>query len=128
MRSQRVPKLSIRKNDMVVVISGSEKAEKASKVLQVNSAKHRIYVEKRKMVKRHVRASQDNPQGGILEKEGGIHYSNVLLFCPKCNRGVRHGHKFVDAPKKKGTKDSGKQKTKMKVRVCRKCDNTLEFK
>ena len=63
------------------------------------------------MVKRHVKPSQKYPQGGIVEKELPLHYSNVLLMCPKCNRGVRHGIKMQAAAKsgkEKGAKASAK--------------------
>jgi large subunit ribosomal protein L24 len=113
-------KLSIRKNDMVQVMSGKEKG-KTGRVLKVLAKSNRILVEKTNMVKRHVKPSQQNPQGGLIEKESTIHYSNVLLMCPKCNRGVRHGHKMEAG--KKGKKGSEKQS---KVRVCKRCETVLE--
>lgn len=108
-------RFSIRKNDQVQVIAGREKG-KSGKVLQVNSKTGRVTVEKVNLVKRHVRPTQQNPQGGILEKELSLHYSNVLLLCPKCNRGVRHGHKWVE-------KNANQQ---LKVRVCKRCGETLD--
>ncbi len=111
MNTERV-KHSIRKNDLVQVIAGREKG-KSGKVLEVNTKTGRITVEKINMVKRHVKPSQQNPQGGILEKELPLAYSNVLLVCAKCNRGVRHGHKIT------GDK---------KIRVCKKCSGSLEAK
>lgn len=114
-------KFSIRKNDTVQVISGREKG-KSGKVLKVDAKTGRVTVEKVNMVKRHMRPSQANPQGGILEKELPLDYSNVQLFCAKCNRGVRHGRKEVAATgAKKGT--AGKTK---KVRVCKRCDTSLD--
>src|SRR5688500_3295280 len=91
-QNKEVVKLSIRKNDMVQVIAGREKG-KTGRVLRVFSKTARVLVEKTNMVKRHVKPSQQNPQGGLTEKESPVHYSNVQLMCPKCNRGVRHGHK-----------------------------------
>ena len=76
----------VRKGDMVVVISGSHKG-KRGKVLRVEG--ERVVVEKIAMIKRHTRPSQKNPQGGIVDKEGSIHISNVLLFDDKKGRGNR---------------------------------------
>ena len=77
-----------------------------------------------------MKPSQKNPQGGIAEKELPFHYSTVLLMCAKCNRGVRHGHKLVEAKAaaKKGAKGAAKtasEKAK-KVRVCKRCGESLE--
>ncbi len=115
----RAKKLSIRKNDMVQVMSGSEKG-KTGKVLQVITKENRILIEKVKMVKRHVKPSQQNPQGGYLEKEMPLQYSTVLIFCPTCNRGVRHGVKVEGSAKSKGT-SAGK-----KIRFCKRCKASLE--
>jgi large subunit ribosomal protein L24 len=110
MRTQEVQKkLSVRKGDMVQIIGGKERG-KTGKVLRVLTSESRIIVEKLNLIKRHTRPSQKNPQGGVLEKEAALHYSNVLLLCPKCNRGVRVGHK-VEGDKK--------------VRVCKKCGGTV---
>lgn len=116
-------KISLRKNDQVQVIAGREKG-KIGKVLRVNGAQGRVTVEKVNVVKRHVKPSQKNPQGGILEKELPLHVSNVLLFCAKCNRGVRHGSKFVETGGKKG-KGAAAAKT-VKIRICKKCGESLE--
>jgi large subunit ribosomal protein L24 len=122
MQTMSNAKLSIRKNDQVEVISGREKG-KTGKVLRVDAKTGRVLVEKTNMVKRHVKPSQQNPQGGILEKELPLHYSNVLLFCGKCNRGVRHGHKLVEASGK-AAKGAGKKMNK--IRVCKRCGTTIE--
>lgn len=119
-------KLSIRKNDQVQVIAGKDKG-KIGKVLNVDRLKNRITVEKVNMVKRHVRPNQKNPHGGILEKETAIHYSNVLLMCGKCNRGVRIGFKMVEQKAaKKGSKAAGAKSVQAKVRVCKRCGDSLE--
>ena len=126
-------KYSIRKNDQVQVISGREKG-KTGKVLHVDRNSGRITIEKVNMVKRHTKPSQKAPGGGITEKELPLHYSNVLLYCTKCNRGVRHGNKVVGAAAKpaKGTKaakgaaaEAG-TKTEKKVRICKRCDSQLD--
>ena len=68
----------IKKNDLVVVISGSDTG-KSGRVLRVFPDKGRIVVEGVNMIKRHTRPSQKNPKGGILAKEAPIHISNVKL-------------------------------------------------
>lgn len=107
-------KLTIKKNDQVQIIAGKEKG-KVGKVLKVNAKANTIFVEKANMVKKHTKATQ-RETGGIFEKEGAVHYSNVQLYCPKCARGVRHGLKAVE-----GTK--GVQK---KVRVCKRCNESID--
>lgn len=125
-------KFSIRKDDLVQIISGREKG-KTGKVLHVDRADGRVTVEKLNMVKKHMKASQKNPQGGILEKELPVHYSNVLLMCSKCNRGVRHAHKLEAAKAEKGKKAKGagkapaSEKSMAKVRVCKRCGEQLVY-
>ena len=68
----------IKKGDEVVVIAGSELGGRG-KVLLVNKKKQRVLVEGLKMIKRHTRKSEKNQQGGIVEREGLIHISNVML-------------------------------------------------
>jgi len=72
-----MPKFHVKKGDEVVVISGAEKG-KRGKILEVITAKERIIVEGLKMIKKHTRKSQQNPQGAIVEREGTIHISNVM--------------------------------------------------
>ncbi len=76
----------VRKGDLVIVTGGSNKGKKG-KILRVVG--DRVVVEKVAMIKRHSRATQANPQGGIIEKEGTIHISNVALFDDKLGRGTR---------------------------------------
>jgi len=71
-------KFHIKRGDLVVVIAGSHKG-KAGKVLEVQKSKSRAIVEGVAMVKRHLKKSQDNPQGSISEREGTIHVSNLML-------------------------------------------------
>ena len=98
----------VRKGDTVIVIAGANKGKKG-KVLRVVG--DRVIVEKVAMVKRHTRPTQKNPQGGIVDKEGTIHISNVLLFDDKTNKGTRtknavDGDKKVRVGVKSGTKFS----------------------
>lgn len=70
-------RLSVKKNDVVVVISGDEKG-KRGKVLEVLKAKNRVIIEGVNMIKKHARKTQNNPQGGIETREGSVHISNVM--------------------------------------------------
>ena len=87
--------MRIRKDDQVVVTSGKD-AGKTGRVVRTEPKKRRVYVEGLNIVKRHERprSSGDlataNP-GGIVEKEGPIHVSNVMLLDPKDNKGTRVG-------------------------------------
>lgn len=99
----------VRKGDTVIVIAGSSKGKKG-KVLRV-LPNNRVIVEKVALVKRHTRPTQKNPQGGIVDKEGSIHISNVQLFDEKLGRGTRtknqvDGGTKVRVGSKSGTKFS----------------------
>jgi large subunit ribosomal protein L24 len=71
-------KFHVKKGDIVVVLAGTERG-KRGKILQVLTDKQRVIVEGAKMIKRHTRKSQAHPQGAIVEREGTIHISNVML-------------------------------------------------
>ena len=86
--------MKIHKNDMVKVISGNARG-KTGKVLKVFPGKERIIVEGVNIFKRHARPSQKNPQGGIIQREGTVHVSNVMLLDPKTNEVTRVGSKVV---------------------------------
>jgi large subunit ribosomal protein L24 len=105
------PKSKIRKNDTVQVISGKDKGSKG-KVLKLDLEKGYVFVEKVNFIKRHIRPSSAHRQGGIVEKEGPIQLSNVMLVCTKCNMPVRVGNKILED----GTK----------VRFCKKCDEIID--
>jgi large subunit ribosomal protein L24 len=96
----------VRKGDLVVVIAGANKGKKG-KILRVVG--DRVVIEKVAMIKRHTKATQANPQGGIVDKEGTIHISNVQLFDDKSNKGtrtknVKDGDTKVRVGVKSGTK------------------------
>jgi large subunit ribosomal protein L24 len=100
-------KLHVHKGDNVEVISGNFKGS-SGKVLEVIARKQRVLIEGVRMIKKHLRKSQDNPQGKISEREGPIHISNVKVL----ERGERaskgKGKKKATkekAPKSKGSKE-----------------------
>jgi large subunit ribosomal protein L24 len=96
----------VRKGDLVIVTSGAYKG-KRGKILKIVG--DRVIVEKVAMIKRHQKPTQKTPQGGIIDKEGTIHISNVALFDDKLGRGTRtkwvtEGDTKVRVGAKSGTK------------------------
>ena len=81
-------KLHLKKDDIVQVIAGKEKGKKG-KILAINPTRGRLTVEKLNMVKRHTKGDGKSKQSAIVEKEGSIHISNVLLVSDKVGKGVR---------------------------------------
>lgn len=71
-------KFHVKKGDEVVVIAGTEKG-KRGKIIEVLRVKERAIIEGIKMIKRHTRKNQANPQGAIVEREGTVHMSNLML-------------------------------------------------
>jgi large subunit ribosomal protein L24 len=107
--------MDIHKNDNVKVLAGKEKG-KTGKVLAVLQGTGRVRIEKLMTVKRHLKKgrSASNPEGGIVEKAGTIHASNVMVVCPKCQKPTRVKH--VPSAKKGGRL----------VRACKQCDALWE--
>ena len=103
--------LSIKKNDTVVVIAGREKG-KRGRVLSVYSQKDRLLIEKINVIKKHMKPTRKQTQGGIIEKEASIHMSNVMLICPKCNKPTRIGNSILQDGRK--------------LRVCKKCGEVID--
>jgi large subunit ribosomal protein L24 len=109
-------KVSIRKGDMVRVMTGRARIafrNKTARVLSVNAANGTVTVEGAKMIKRHTRPNPSkNIKGGIVERESAIHISNVMLVCPGCSKPARIGHSRLPDG--------------LKIRVCRRCGTSLE--
>ena len=84
----------VRRGDTVGVIAGRERG-KRGKVLRVLSDKHRVLVEHVNMIKKHQRPTQKLRQGGIIEREGPLALSNVLVVCPRCDKPARTGVKVL---------------------------------
>ena len=106
-----ISKLKIKKDDTVKVIAGKDKG-KIGKVLKVIRKKNRVLVENVNMVKRHAKPSAQNRQGGIIEGEAPIHWSNLMLMCSKCMAPTRIKMQLLDDGKK--------------VRACSKCDEIID--
>ena len=103
--------MKIRVEDTVKIIRGSDKG-KVGKVLSLNKNKGRIVVEGINIVKRHTRPSAQHRQGGIIESEAPVDWSNVVLMCNKCVQPIRIKMKRLEDGKK--------------VRACRKCDEIID--
>ncbi len=84
--------IHIKKGDMVEIISGDHKGA-TGKVLRVIPKDNRVIVQGHNLVKKHVRPSQKNPQGGRITVEQPIHISNVLPVSSKTSKGVRVRYK-----------------------------------
>jgi large subunit ribosomal protein L24 len=100
----------IRREDTVLVIKGKERG-KTGVIRQVIPGKRRVIVAGVNIVKRHMRPRAERP-GGIIEMEGSIHVSNVMIICKSCNKPTRVGFRF---------RENGS-----KVRFCRHCDQPLD--
>jgi len=89
----------VRKGDTVVVVAGKERGKKG-KVLRVIPEKGRVVVERLNLIKKHQRPTQKVRQGGIIEREGSIHLSNVMLVDPSSDKPTRVGMKALADGKK----------------------------
>ena len=102
-------KMSIRKDDLVVVLSGKDKGKKG-KVLTVMPKDGKVIVEKVNVVSRHQKPRKQGEEGGIMKREAAIAACKVQVVCPKCSKGTRVAHKI----------EGGK-----KTRVCKHCGAEL---
>ena len=100
----------IKRDDTVRVIAGKDKGA-TGRVLRVLPTRDRVIVERVNLVKRHLRPSQDRPEGGILEREAALHLSNVVPVCGKCGHAGRIRRQQV---------------ANKKVRACSKCGEPLD--
>jgi large subunit ribosomal protein L24 len=107
----KADKCYIKKDDKVKVIAGKDKG-KIGKVLKVDRKKGGILIEKINIVKRHSKPTQQNRQGGIVEKEMPIQWSNVMVMCGKCVKPSRVKMQQLEDGKK--------------IRACVKCGEALD--
>ena len=111
-------RIDLRKEDTVKVIAGRDKGM-TGRVLRVDRSTGRVLVEHAMMIKRHTRPNPSKQiKGGIAERESAFSASNVMLVCPGCSKAVRIAH-HVDHVA------GGKAR---RVRVCRKCGQTIDKK
>lgn len=114
-------KLHVRKGDQVEVIAGNFKGS-SGKVLEVLAKKQRVLVEGVRLIKKHMRKSQDNPQGKIAEREGPIHISNVKVL----ERAERNGKDKGKAEKTASAKTADKPKAARKTSARKKASSKEE--
>ncbi|OAD64352.1 50S ribosomal protein L24 [Pediococcus parvulus] len=96
----------VKNGDKVRVISGKEKGKEGT-IIKTLAKKNRVVVEGLNKVKKHQKASNSNPQGGIIDVEAVIDASNVMLIDPSTNEPTRVGYKVVDGKKVRFAKKSG---------------------
>lgn len=102
-----MPKLKVKKGDTVIVIAGKDR-DKKGKVLAAYPREGRVVVEGVNIVKRHVKPSMANPEGGIVEREAPLHVSNVAHVDPKTGGATRVGFRILpDGTKVRYAKKSG---------------------
>jgi large subunit ribosomal protein L24 len=104
-------KMKIKKGDKVYILSGKDRG-KSGVVAGVMLKSGKAVVEGINIVKKTVKGSQKNPQGGIIEKASPIDISNIQIICPGCNKSVKTGFKVL----KNGKKE----------RVCKKCGREIK--
>ena len=97
--------MKIKKDDKVIVIIGKDKGT-TGKVLSADPKANKVIVEGVNVATKHQKPRKQGQDGGIIKVETPIYVNKVQLVCPKCEKGVRVGYKFVDGKK---------------VRVCKKC-------
>lgn len=105
------PKMHVRKDDTVLVLSGKDKG-KQGRVLVSIPKQRRVIVEDINMVKKHTRPSATNPSGGILETEAPIKIDKLQVVCPSCKEATRVGRK--------------KDENNRSYRYCKKCGKSLD--
>ncbi|MDR0514447.1 MAG: 50S ribosomal protein L24 [Coriobacteriaceae bacterium] len=103
--------MNIKKGDKVKVLAGKDKG-KESVILHAFPEKQRVIVEKVNVVKKALRPTQKNPQGGLMSIEAPIHVSNVALVCPNCKKTTRIAIQRDENGKKK--------------RFCKKCSKAID--
>lgn len=106
-------KYKLRKEDEVVVIAGKDKGTK-SKIIALDKLNGKVVVENVNVAKRHTKQNQNNPDGGIFDKNMPLDISNVMFHCKKCDKPVRLGVKVLENGKK--------------VRFCKKCNEVVDNK
>ena len=102
-KGSRQPKQAafhVKKGDEIVIIAGTQRGQRG-KILEVLRHKNRVLIEGVNLIKKTSRPTQDNPQGGIVEREGSIHISNVMLAATyDARREAREGSTAGTSPAK----------------------------
>jgi len=102
--------MKIKRNDMVKVLAGKDKG-KSGKVLKVFPADNKAIVEGINYLKKHARKTQENPKGGVIQRENTINISNIAVICTRCSKPARVGFtELLDGSK---------------ARICKNCKETI---
>jgi len=102
--------MKIKRNDIVKMLAGKDKG-KTGKVLKIFPAKNRIIVEGVNYLKKHAKKTQENPKGGVIQRENSINISNAAIICTRCSKPTRVGFtKLSDGAK---------------ARICKNCKETI---
>lgn len=112
--------LHVHKDDEVVLLSGDEKGKKG-RILRTNPEKGHVFVEGVNYIWKHLRRSQQNPQGGRIQKEAAIDAAKVAVVCQGCGEATRV--KQVERSEKRGDKT-----VKFRYRACKKCGAPVSAK
>lgn len=101
--------MRIKKNDMVLIISGKDQGKKG-KIINVLPKKNRVIIDGINLRKKHTRPKKQGEKGQIVEIAAPLDISNVKLICPKCKKPARVGYKVAE---------------KNKFRICKKCKQEI---
>ena len=102
--------MKIRKNDTVKILKGKDRG-KTGKVLKILPVKNKAIVEGVNFLKRHSKKTQENPKGGLIQRENPINISNLAIVCTRCNKPTRTGYSILS--------DGAK------ARYCKLCKETI---
>lgn len=102
--------MNIKKNDNVIIIKGKDHG-KSGKIEKMLVSQNKAIVTGLNKSKKHLKPTQQNPQGGIIDINQPIDIANLMIVCPSCNKSTRVNFKIV--------KDK-------KIRICNKCKQTLD--
>jgi large subunit ribosomal protein L24 len=103
--------MHVKTGDEVLVISGRNKGQRG-KIKEARPKESRVIIENVNIIKKHMKARGARQRGGIIEVEGPLHVSNVMLICPNCTKASRTGHRELEGGRK--------------VRFCKVCDGTID--
>ena len=101
----------VKKDDLVMVISGKDRGKKG-KVLKTYPSEKKVIVEGVNFTKKHQRPTNQYREGGIIERETPIYVSKVMVVCPNCDKPTRITHKILENGEK--------------VRACKKCGEIID--
>ncbi len=102
--------MKVKKNDNVMILAGKDSG-KTGVVERVFPKENKLVIKGIALAKKHVKPSRKNPQGGIIDINLKIDGSNALIVCPSCGKPTKVGYKIAD---------------KKKIRICKKCGQSLE--